>query len=161
MLRLGQPQPLLQQAGSKGAPAISPDGRWVAYASSASGRFEVYVMPFSPQGKASGRKWLVSNLGGWSPIWSRNGRELFYGGLDRRVQVAAYTVKGDAFAAEKPRFWSEKQLADNGSFAGFDISPDGKRVLGLFPAEEARPETILHVLLNVDSELRRRAPARK
>src|SRR5664279_5282826 len=47
VLRLGQPQPLLQQAGSKGAPAISPDDRWVAYTSNESGGFEIYVMPFS------------------------------------------------------------------------------------------------------------------
>jgi hypothetical protein len=42
---------------------------------------------------------------------------------------------------------------------GFDVAPDGQRVPALFPAEEAKPETILHVLLNVDSELRQRAPA--
>jgi hypothetical protein len=162
VLLLGQPQPpLLQQAGSKGAPAISPDGRWLAYTSSVSGRFEIYVMPFSPQSGLPGRKWLVSNGGGHGPIWSRSGRELFYVGPHRRVQVAAYTAKGDAFAAEKPRFWSEKQLADNGSFPGFDVAPDGKRVVALLPADEAKPETILHVLLNVDSELRRRAPAHR
>jgi hypothetical protein len=103
----------------------------------------------------------VSSGGGVRPIWSHNGRELFYEGLDSRVQVAAYTVKRDSFVAEKPRFWSEKQMADLDSFLGppFDVTPDGKRVLALFPAEEAKPETILHVLLNVDSELRRRAPA--
>ncbi len=161
VLRLGQPQLLLQQAGSKGAPAISPDGRWLAYSSAASGRFEVYVMPFLPQGKASGHKWLVSNRGGWSPIWSRNGRELFYGGLDGRVQVAAYTVTGDSFVAEKARFWSEKQMADVGLSSSFDVAPDGKRVLALVAAGDAKPETILRVLLNVDSELRRRAPAHR
>ena len=75
--------------------------------------------------------------------------------------MAAYTVKGDAFVAEKPRFWSEKQVADSGSFFGFDVAPDGKRVLVLLPTEEAKPETILRVLLNVDSELRRRAPAHR
>jgi Tol biopolymer transport system component/DNA-binding winged helix-turn-helix (wHTH) protein len=159
-LRLGQPQPLLQQAGSKGAPAISPDGRWLAYASDASGRFEVYVTPFSPQGGATGRKWLVSNGGGSGPVWSHTGRELFYEGPDHRVQVADYTLRGDSFVAEKPRFWSEKQMAGIGFFPAFDVAPDGKRVLALLPAEDAKPETILHVLLNVDSELRRRAPAR-
>jgi serine/threonine-protein kinase len=115
--------------------------------------------PFSPQKTAPGRKWLVSNEGGRSPVWSRNGRELFYGGLDSRVHVAEYAVKGDSFVAEKPRFWSERKVADSGSFFGFDVAPDGKRVLALFPAEDAKPETILHVLLNVDGELRRRAPA--
>ncbi len=106
-----------------------------------------------------GRKWQVSNGGGWSPIWSRNGRELFYQRFDTRVQLAAYTVKGDSFVVEKPRFWSEKQMADIGFFPGFDVAPDGKRVLALLAAEDPQPETLLHVLLNVDSELRRRAPA--
>ena len=161
VLRLGQPQLLLQQAGSKGAPAISPDGRWLAYSSAASGHFEVYVMPFLPQGKASGHKWLVSNRGGWSPIWSRNGRELFYGGLDGRVQVAAYTVTSDSFVAEKARFWSEKQMADVGLSSSFNVAPDGKRVLVLLAAGDPKTETILRVLLNVDSELRRRAPAHR
>jgi Tol biopolymer transport system component/DNA-binding winged helix-turn-helix (wHTH) protein len=157
VLRLGQPQPLLQDAGTKGAPAISPDGRWLAYASSKSGRFEVYVAPFSPQG-AAGPNWLVSNGGGSGPVWSHTGRELFYEGPDQRVQVAAYAVTGDSFEAEKPRFWSGKQMTNIGFFPTFDVAPDGKRVLALLPADSAQPETILHVLLNVDSELRRRAP---
>jgi DNA-binding winged helix-turn-helix (wHTH) protein/WD40 repeat protein len=157
-LRLGQPQPLLQQAGSKGAPALSPDGRWVAYSSDASGRFEIYVMPVSPERRATGRKWLVSNGGGHSPIWSRNERELFYEGLDHRLHVAAYLVEGDSFVAANPRFWSRTQIADIGFLPTFDVAPDGKRVLALLPAQDAKPETILHVLLNVDSELRRRAP---
>ena len=133
----------------------------MAYTSDASGRFELYVMPFSPKESATGRKWPVSNGGGHTPVWSHNGRELFYEGPHRRVQVAGYTVTGDTFVAEKPRFWSGKQMADVGFFPTFDVAPDGKRVLALVPAEDARPETILHVLLNVDSELRRRAPARK
>jgi Tol biopolymer transport system component/DNA-binding winged helix-turn-helix (wHTH) protein len=161
VLRFGQPQPLLQQPGSKGAPAISPDSRWLAYTSDASGRFEIYVMPFSPQKTETGRKWLVSNGGGIGPIWSRNGRELFYMGADRRVHVAAYTVKGDSFVADKPRFWSDKQVADLSSFPGFDVAPDGKRVLALFASEDPKPETILHLLLNLDTELRHRAPAQR
>jgi eukaryotic-like serine/threonine-protein kinase len=158
-LRLGQPKPLLQQAGSKGAPAISPDGRWLAYASSESERsFEVYVVPFSPRGTAPGGKRQVSNRGGWSPIWSRNARELFYQSPDdHRVLVAGYTVKGDSFIPEKPRLWSETILGTD--YGGFDVASDGKRVLALLAAERAKPETHLRVLLNVDSELRRRQPA--
>ena len=159
-LRLGKPQPLLQQPGSKGAPAISPDGRWVAYSSNAVGHFEIYVMPFSPGGPA-GSKWLVSNQGGHSPRWSLNGRQLFYLGFDRRIQVAGYTAKGNSFEAEKPRLWSERQLADTDPFPGYDVALDGKRVVGLFASEEATPQTNLHLLFNVDSELRRSAPARR
>jgi dipeptidyl aminopeptidase/acylaminoacyl peptidase len=155
-LRLGKPQSLLQQAGTQFAPAISPDDRWVAYTSDESGRFEIYVMPFSPQAPARGGKWQMSNGGGTGPRWSQNGRELFYQGLDRRVQVASYTVKGDSFVAEKPHFFSEKRLADPGFYSSFDVAPDGKRVLVLLDADDAKPETHLRVLLNVDSELRRR-----
>jgi hypothetical protein len=49
-------------------------------------------------------------------------------------------------------------MTNIGFFPTFDVAPDGKRVLALLPADSAQPETILHVLLNVDSELRRRAP---
>ena len=154
VLRLGRPQILLERAGSKGAPSISPDGRWVAYTSNESGRFEIYVMPFSPEGTARSRKWPVSNEGGWAPIFSRNGRDLFYQSFDRRVHVAAYSAKGDSFVGEKSRAWSATPLGD----MGYDVAPDGNRVLGLF-AEDTKPETLLHVMLNVDGELRRLAPA--
>jgi eukaryotic-like serine/threonine-protein kinase len=156
-LRLGVPHPLLQQAGSKGAPAISPDNRWVAYTSDESGRFEIYVMPFSPQTSGLGRKWTISNGGGTTPIWSPNARELFYAGSDRRIQVASYTVKGDSFLAEKPRVWSETRQGMH-MFPILDVAPDGKRVLALFAANESSTETFVRVMLNVDSELHRRAP---
>ena len=157
-LRLGQAQQLWQRVGSEGGPTISPDGRWVAYTSDESGPFQVYVRPFAPLGSSKGGKWLVSDEGGHSPIWSANGRDLFYqkGG---RVIVAAYKVQGDSFVTEKPRFWSEKRLGDVGFFPGFDVAPDGKRVMALLASGDARPETSLHVLLNVGSELRRRISA--
>jgi hypothetical protein len=138
---------------------LSPDGRWVAYTSNESGRFEIYVMPFSPQGRAVGRKWLVSNGGGTGPIWSHNGRELFYQGLDRRIEVAAYALRGDSFVAEKARHWSETRLVDTGFFPSFDVARDGKRVVAMFPAEDSRAATLVRVLLHVDGELRRRSPS--
>jgi hypothetical protein len=116
-------------------------------------------MPFSPQGRTTGGKWQVSNAGGFAPVWSRTGRELYYQGPDARVQVAACTVKGDSFVSDKPRSWSEKRLANTGFFHGFDVAPDGKRLLALLDAEDVKPETHLRILLNVDSELRRRTSA--
>ena len=59
-----------------------------------------------------GGKWQISNGGGVYPVWSRNGRELFFRTDDNRIMVAAYTVKGDSFVADKPRVWSEKRLAN-------------------------------------------------
>ena len=53
--------------------------------------------------RTKGGKWQISNSGGVYPMWSRNGRELFFETLDNHIMVAAYTVKGDSFVADKPR----------------------------------------------------------
>ena len=155
VMALGRPKPLLQRSGSKGAPAVSPDSRWIAYASNESGIFDIYVMPFSPTGGEPTGKWLVSSGGGTSPVWSRNRRELFYQGTDRHVHVAAYSLKGDTFLAEKPRIWSPALLGETGIFNAFDLAPDGNRVIALFAAEEPRANTLAQVLLNLDGELHR------
>lgn len=117
---------------------MSAADRWVAYTSDESGRFEIYVMPFSPHSQAAGRKWAVSNEGGTSPRWSPEGRELFYQSYDRHVQAVSYTVRGDTFVAGKPRVWSEIRLGDTGIFPSFDLAPDGKSIMALFPAEDRR-----------------------
>ena len=132
----------------------------MAYTSNESGRLEVYVMPLSPQGRAEGRKVLVSDGGGTGPMWSRNGK-LFYQSLDRRIQVATYKVTGDRFVAEKARHWSETWLVDTGFWRSFDVAADGKHVLALLAAEDPGAATLVRVVFNVDAELqRRRARAR-
>ena len=86
----GKPEPFLRSPSSEIFPAVSPDGRWIAYRSNESGRFEVYVRPFpGPGGKTQ-----ISNAGGTVPVWSRNGRELFFQNLDNRILVAEYTATG-------------------------------------------------------------------
>ena len=156
-MQLGEPQPLLRQPGVQAAPAISPDGRWVAYGSDELGRVEIFVMPFSAQTAPRSTKWQVSNRGASSPVWSRDGSQLFFRGLDRRVMAVSYTIKGDSFLAGKPRPWAEKRMGDVGPIPSFDGAPDGKHIVALLDAEEARPdETHLRVLLNVGDELHRR-----
>ena len=61
---------------------ISPDGRWLAYESNASGRFQIYVRPFPD---VDGGQWQVSTDGGTQPLWARNGEELFYIAPDRTL----------------------------------------------------------------------------
>ena len=105
-LRAGKPEVFLQTPADERHPSFSPDGRWMAYASDESGTFQVYVRAFPDKGG----KWQISNSGGMYPMWSRNGHELFFETLDNHIMVAAYTVKGDSFVADKPRVWSEKQI---------------------------------------------------
>ena len=161
VLRLTQPTPLSLQPGTKGAPAISPDGKWLAYTSNESGDFEVYVSRFSPNGGGDNRKWPVSTGGGWAPVWARTGKELFYQNRARQIFAVAYRGTGDSFTAQKPRLWSETRLGDIGFLPGFDIAPDGKRVLAMLRAEDPRTSTLVRALLNVDAELRQRLDARQ
>jgi len=88
----------------------------------------------------------VSNAGGVTPLWSRNGHELFYRTEDQRIMVANYAVKGESFVADKPRVWFGKQLANVGLTGNFDLATDGKRVVALMPVESPEPlETQSHV----------------
>ena len=98
------------------------------------------------------------------PVWSKNGRELFFRSPDDRIMAATYTVKSDSIVADKPRLWSEKQLEHFGivGFGSYDLAPDGKRIAALMPAEEAssqRDQSQVIVLLNFFDELRRKVPA--
>jgi serine/threonine-protein kinase len=155
-MRLGQPQLLLDSAGTQGGPTLSPDGRWLAYTSDETGQFEVYVMAFS-EGRASAPKRLVSKGGGWSPVWPPGGKQLFYQTLDRRLYVVDYRVTGSSFEAERPQLWFEGQLGDSGFLHSFDVAPDGKRVLSLLSPERPGDATMIRVMLHVDTELRRRS----
>jgi hypothetical protein len=157
-LHASKPELFLQTASAAPVPAFSSDGRWLAYADSESGSYELYVRAFPDKGT----RWLISNSGGTMPVWSRNGHELFYRTEDRRIMVATYTVKGDTFVADKPRVWSEQQLANTGVTPSFDLAPDGKRFVVLMPAESPEPrETQSHVtlVLNFFDEVGRRVAA--
>jgi Tol biopolymer transport system component/predicted Ser/Thr protein kinase len=157
--KAGQPVLFHQSSFDEESPAFSPDGRWIAFTSTESGRREVYVRPF-PAGSG---KSTISTSGGQFPIWSRDGRELSYLGLDNRIMTAAW--KGDSFAAEKPQPWSSAQNVNIG-FTNPDRTSDGKRfVVGTSPQTESPGDVnrSVHVtfLLNFFDELTRRAPVRQ
>jgi hypothetical protein len=68
---------------------FSPDGRWIAYQSTETGRHEVYVRPYP----GPGSKEQISTDGGVFPTWSRTARELFFGTPTEQIMVSAYEVK--------------------------------------------------------------------
>jgi WD40 repeat protein/predicted Ser/Thr protein kinase len=157
--RLGKPERFLRTSGL-GFPAFSPDGRWLAYQSNETGRYEVFVRPF----RGPGSKSPISTEGGRFPVWSRNGRELFYLGPDQRIMVAGYTAIGDSLAVGKPQVWSPKSLVVVPVGHPYDLAPDGKRfAVLLYPGGTAepgqKPIDSITVLLNFFDELRRRVPA--
>jgi Tol biopolymer transport system component len=145
----GQARPVLATAVSESHPAISPDGRWLAYGSDESGRAEIYVRPFPD---TNAMKWPISIGGGHSPRWSNDGRQLFYMN-GQNLMAAAVRADATKITAGTP------SALFNGPFDttqdnNYDISPDGSRFLMV----EASPEgamRALQVVLNWSLELER------
>ena len=99
------------------------------------------------------------------PVWSRNGRELFFQNLDNRIMVTEYEGKNESFVpGSKPRLWSDQQLHNINLIPNYDLVPEGTR-FAIFPELKAPTEVkgAVHLtfLLNFFDELRRRAPAGK
>jgi eukaryotic-like serine/threonine-protein kinase len=120
-----RPQPLLASPFNEFYPAVSPDGRWLAYVSDESGQAEVYVRPFV----GSGAKILVSQGGGTEPTWSRDGRSLHYVGFGRQgvlMMEAAFQ------ASPEFRVTGRRELFDISNYeravphANYDVAPDGR-----------------------------------
>ena len=108
------------------SPAISRDGRWIAYSSNESGRFEIYVVPFPNAGAA---KWTVSTDGGSEPIWAHSGRELFYRtGSGNLVSVQVSSSPTFSLGAAKVLF-SASEYSASPSHRGYDVSHDDSRFL--------------------------------
>ncbi|MGD1093902.1 MAG: hypothetical protein ABSB35_18185 [Bryobacteraceae bacterium] len=158
--KAGTPEVFVRTPADENVPRFSPDGRWLAYRSNESGSSEIYVRPF-PAG--SGGKWQVSIGGGFYPLWSRNGRELFYESLDHRIVVVEYSVSGSSFIPGKPRPWSDVHLFFPGT-VNLDLAPDGKRFAVLTMPETTngeRGQVHVTMLLNLFDELQRRIPVGK
>ena len=149
-----EPTPFLDGPFDETHPAFSPDGRWLAYASNESGRFEVYVRPFSG---AEG-KWQISTDGGTYPTWSPKRNELFFYHTAGRIMVAAYTSESESFRAAKPRLWSEAARWDDLTRRSrdFALHPDGDRFAVFSPGESE--ENKLTFIFNFFDELERLAP---
>ncbi len=119
-----KPSLFLQTSFAERGPAFSPDGRWVAYESNASGRGEVYVRPFPP----GGGEYKVSRDGGWSARWRGDGRELFFLAPDGTLMAAGIdTTHGISATVPEPLFpTSTTSTRDLHPWA---VTPDGQRFL--------------------------------
>ncbi|MEO5617538.1 MAG: protein kinase [Candidatus Eisenbacteria bacterium] len=106
------------------SPRLSPDGRWLAYHSTESGRPEVYVRPFP----GPGGKWQLSTEGGAEPRWSRKGTELFYRRADRLYSVPI-TLGRDAAEIGQPRERLVLTGEPVGTWGTYDLLPDGSGVV--------------------------------
>jgi hypothetical protein len=129
---------------------FSPNGRWLAYQSLESGRPEVYVQPFP----GPGPRHLISTEGGIEPVWSADGRELFY--LHRGAMMAVGITEVPVFAAAAPRRLFQGQFRQSATASSaYAVSKDGRRFLRIQAVHNEGPVTEVRVVLNWFDELRR------
>lgn len=159
-IKAGKPEQFLKSPFAEVSAAFSPEGKWLAYCSNATGTYEVFVQAFPD----TGGRWQISNSGGTFPAWSPNGQDLLYQSGDQ-IMAVAYTAKGARFVAEKPRIWLAKLSGFQAGFGtAWDLAHDGKRVAVVTPAETPEAPKQDHevvMLLNFFDELRRRVPMAK
>jgi serine/threonine-protein kinase len=147
-----EPRVLEETAGNETTPAVSPDGRWLAYASDNAGRLDVYVRPF-PGG---GERYVISSSGGSEPVWARSGRELFFRSGDRFMVVDIGS--GPAFTASRPRLMFTIRTQTSPGRTSYDVSPDGQTFVMTDAGEEERAAQQVTLLQNWFDELARLAP---
>jgi Tol biopolymer transport system component len=147
--------PFLITQFREGAPTFSPDGRWLTYVSDESGRAEVYVRPVP----GPGEKWTISSDGGSEPVWSRNGRQIFYRRGDAMYVVDVQT--SPTFSAGKARKLFEKHFAPSSAFwPNYDVSADGERLLMVKDLSRPAGPSRINVVLNWYEELKQKTPAK-
>ena len=146
---------LVQTPFSDLAPDISPDGKWVAFASSVSGRSEVYVQSVHD----SGGRVRISTDGGVQPLWSPTTNELYFRNRDNAMAIG-YETDGNRFEAGAPAVFLEmppEPTLDMGRIT-WDVAPDGDRFLVLEQSAGSPPRDEIHVTTNWFEELKEIVP---
>ena len=146
-----KPELLAETVFAEAHPVLSPDGRWLAYASDESGRREVYVRSFLEPGG----RWQISTAGGAEPRWNPAGTELFYRRGDEMWAVSVTTEP--SLQPGRPTLLFEGSFEPGLTFHNYDVSPDGERFVMVQREEvpEAAPERV-NVVLHWLDELERR-----
>ncbi len=136
---------------------FSPDGKWLAYVSEESGRAEVYVQPYP----ALDARVPVSTEGGREPVWSRDGRKLFFRSADSVMAAAVTSTSSLEFAAPKVLFRDTFTRTQGSYHTHFDVAPDGRFLMIENPNQGSIGRQEIHVVLNWFEELKRLAPVKR
>jgi serine/threonine-protein kinase len=144
-------RPWLETPHTEWWPAFSPDGRWLAYGSNMSGRYEVYVRPYPGPGPAE----QVSIDGGQSPAWSPDGTQLYFVGPSNPEGLASMMVvdldAGSALRVGRPRalfrFDPAKLQLACAPVRCYDLAPDGQGFYAVQPVESPPPPVVTHINL--------------
>ena len=151
---VGAPDELRQIVATdffEGDPALSPNGRWLAYVSDRTGRAEIWV-----QGYPDGVAVRVSTNGGYEPMWSADGRELYYLQGNALMAVAVETEGEFAFEAPVQLFTGRYFVAPGALASSYDVARDGRFLMIEPPgASTATAPASIVVVENWTEELKR------
>jgi serine/threonine-protein kinase len=144
--------PLIATEAEEFSPAPSPDGRWLAYGSDETGKSEVYVRPFPG---TSGGRWKVSLDGGTEPVWSNDGRELYYRSGAGDLMAAEIAPGPEFRIVVRRRLFRIREYVSDTRNRAYSIGPDGSfYFIAAFPGQQSR----LMVVQNWLEELKTRVP---
>jgi serine/threonine-protein kinase len=152
-------EPLVQTTAVEMLGGLSPDGHWLAFQSDESGQSQVWVRPFP---NVDGGHWQVSTSGGITPLWARNGKELFY--LDGTNAVTSVPIQtAPTFSAGAPTKLFDGRYVGSPFWRTYDVSADGQRFLmikdNVTRDQTSTPASII-VVLNWLEELKQRLPVK-
>lgn len=143
-----EPERLMGTSAWERFPRLSPDGKWIAYVKDESGRREVFVQSFPDLGPEH----RISVNGGGEPVWSHDGRQIFF--RERDEMLVAEIEYGPVFRASRPRVLFSGKY--DGAMVGhqhYDISRDSQKFLMIKHGEPVGPNEI-RVVLNWSEELK-------
>jgi len=144
----GKPKPFLQSSFNEAQAVFSPDGKWVAYQSDETGRFEIYVRPVEGQSGAT----PISARGGHAPLWSRDGRRLYYR-EDNRMMAVDITM-GSRAGFSRPRELFRFDEGQSGASRIYDLAPDGTHFIDVAPGPDDHSLNEIRVILDWGDEVR-------
>ena len=150
--------PLLQTAADEGSTEVSPSGRWMAYSSDESGQVEVYVRPFPDSDR---ERWKVSLGGGKQPLWSRDGRELFYLTLAGAMMAVRVSETPELSLGQPVKLFDDAGYAHSTGARSYDRTKDGRFLItkAQRPSGTSAPGSLV-IVHNWFEELKRMVPSR-
>jgi len=144
----GPPRPLVATTANEGGAVFSPDGKWIAYHSNETGRYQVYVRAFPDEG----RRWQVSTGGGYFPRWSRDGAKLHFVQHDA-IHASVISTENGFSAGPSEKLFDAKQTAILSAPSTYDVFSNGEFIM-VEPAEWEKKRPRIDVVVNWISELR-------
>ena len=136
------PMPVVATAFMETSPAISPNGRWLAYVSNEGGKDDIYVVPFP---NTRGGKWPISTDGGTEPVWSHRGTELFYRDASGNLVAVGVNANLTFSVGRSTRLFPAAGYESNRFTPQYAVAPDDKRFLMIRPLETKSPDNIIVV----------------